>query len=254
MQLINRPKQRDWQTRIPITAEFADARENTHLKIQVEYTLGGTNYFSSTTNARGYRVSFRRVQCKDDHMESFILFGDDPMDSGYIMLEPAPRYNAKRLQYWAEKVEDVLNNLASAILGRHKAEAIAIVEGLGARSGKPLAPPPAVVKKLLTEGLKKILLTAGMDNQVAICKFFNPAGGGTWIISGMDSDGDTLWCLADLSLDCCEQGTVSLKELQETKLPMGLHIERDLYFRPAGRTLADFQQIYDMKHTLAGVS
>jgi len=259
MQLIERTAQREWMTRIPIPKEYGDKRENTHLKLQVEYAMGGQNWLSGSMNARGYRVAWRRVWCSEPttpggfSSESFMLMGDAPMDNGYLMLEPVPRYNAKRLRYWAEKVDAVLTELTTTILARDSSKAIEIVKGLGATRSAPLPPAPVVVKELLTEGLKKQLLAAGLDGQKAICKFFNPAGGGTWIISGMDSDNDTLWGLVDLGMDCCEQGTVSLKELQETRLPMGLHIERDRHFDPRGRTLSDFYKIYEEKGTLAGV-
>jgi hypothetical protein len=107
--------------------------------------------------------------------------------------------------------------------------------------------------QLLTRELVK-QLRANKDDQRAICKFFNPAGGGTWIISRLESDGDTMWCLADLGLGCCEQGTVSLEELATMELPLGLTIERDIHFEPRGRTLADFEAHYAEHGTLAGVS
>lgn len=255
MQLIERPSQRDWTTRIPIPEEFKDKRENTHLKLHVEYVMGGQNFFSDSMNARGYRISWRRVQC-GNNFESFMLTGGEPMDNGYVMLESAPRYQAKRLKVWAENVDPQLDELAKAILARDKALVLTIAHArLGAEGHAPQPPaPPPPVKELLTEKLRNLLIHTGIDSQLAVCKFFNPAGGGTWIVSGMDSDGDTLWCLVDLGMDCCEQGTVSLKELQETKLPMGLHIERDLHFEPRGRTLQDFYKIYEEKGTLTGVS
>ena len=91
---------------------------------------------------------------------------------------------------------------------------------------------------------------------LAVCKFFKPVGAGTWIVSGFDpaDDPDTLWCLADLGLGCCEEGTVSLAELQGLKLRFGLGIERDLGFNPGGRTLRDFCRLYEERGSLAGVS
>lgn len=108
--------------------------------------------------------------------------------------------------------------------------------------------------RLLTKVLEQKLRAAPFDNEVAICKFFNPCGSATWIVSSLDADGDTLWCLADLGMDCAEQGTVSLSELRGIRLPGGLGIERDISFKPRGRTLSDFYKLYEERGTLAGVS
>lgn len=108
--------------------------------------------------------------------------------------------------------------------------------------------------ELITSELKKKLRKSGLRGTKAACKFFNPTGAGTWIVSGMDKDEDTLWCLADLGMDCAEQGTVSLSELQAVRGFAGLGIERDIHFDPKGRTLVDFSKLYDERGTLAGVS
>ena len=91
---------------------------------------------------------------------------------------------------------------------------------------------------------------------LAVCKFFNPTGAGTWIVSGFDpaDDPDVLWCLADLGMDCAEEGTVSLSELASYRHFSGLGIERDIHFKPRGRTLRDFYKHYEKYGTLAGVS
>lgn len=91
---------------------------------------------------------------------------------------------------------------------------------------------------------------------VAVCKFFNPVGGGTWIVSGFDpaDDPDVLWCLADLGMGCCEEGTVSLAELVALRGFGGLGIERDITFNPKGRTLRDFYKLYETRGSLVGIS
>jgi hypothetical protein len=63
-----------------------------------------------------------------------------------------------------------------------------------------------------------------------IVKFFNPIGAGTWLAREIDVDGDTLFGLADLGFGCPELGSFSLGELASVRLPLGLGIERDLYF------------------------
>ena len=63
-----------------------------------------------------------------------------------------------------------------------------------------------------------------------VVKFFNPVGAATWLLSELDSDGDTLFGLADLGFGCPELGSVSLSEIASLTLPFDLSIERDLHF------------------------
>lgn len=42
-------------------------------------------------------------------------------------------------------------------------------------------------------------------------KLFTPAGAFTWLLYGLDEDGDTLWGVADLGMQCVEYGSISLK-------------------------------------------
>ena len=71
----------------------------------------------------------------------------------------------------------------------------------------------------------------GSDDPVPVAKFFNPAGASTWLATELAEDGDTLFGLADLGFGCPELGTFSLAELQAIRLPFGLAIERDLFFK-----------------------
>jgi hypothetical protein len=68
------------------------------------------------------------------------------------------------------------------------------------------------------------------QDPVPVLKLFNPAGPGTWLITEMAPDGDILFGLCDLDMDCVELGYVSLAEITGVRLPFGLSIERDLYF------------------------
>tara|TARA_R110000787_G_scaffold232093_1_gene339349 strand:+ start:368 stop:685 length:318 start_codon:yes stop_codon:yes gene_type:complete len=63
-------------------------------------------------------------------------------------------------------------------------------------------------------------------------KLFNPCGAGTWLLSEYDPDTRTLFGLCDLGMGSPELGYVSLDELIEIKLPLGLRIERDLHWEP----------------------
>jgi hypothetical protein len=88
--------------------------------------------------------------------------------------------------------------------------------------------------KLLTVEIKRKLLANGANrdqDHAPVCKFFNPVGSATWLISEMDPENnDWLFGLCDLGFQCPELGTVSLQELESIKLKHGLSIERDLHF------------------------
>ena len=88
--------------------------------------------------------------------------------------------------------------------------------------------------KLLTQEIKKKLpalgTTADQADPLAIVKFFNPTGIGTWWACEFDPESGIFFGKADLGFP--ELGNFSLKELQDYKGPLGLGIERDLYFIP----------------------
>ncbi|ALR19270.1 DUF2958 domain-containing protein [Sphingobium baderi] len=85
--------------------------------------------------------------------------------------------------------------------------------------------PPDIRAKLLANGAE-----CGPDH-APLLKLFNPIGAATWLASELYEDGDTLFGLADLGFGCPEMGTFSLTEIVSVRLPYGLRIERDLYFR-----------------------
>lgn len=51
---------------------------------------------------------------------------------------------------------------------------------------------PELCERLLANGRRR-----GLDH-VPVVKFFNPLGIGTWLVTELDEDGDTLFGLADL--------------------------------------------------------
>jgi hypothetical protein len=65
-----------------------------------------------------------------------------------------------------------------------------------------------------------------------VIKLFNPLGAATWVATELDEDDDTLFGLADLGFGCPELGPFSLSEIASVRLPLGLGIERDLWFDP----------------------
>ena len=88
--------------------------------------------------------------------------------------------------------------------------------------------------KLMTEEIKKKLpkLYEQEDkggDAIAYVKFFTPSSSWTWYITEFDGE-DMFFGLVDGHEK--ELGYFSLKELQSVKGPMGLLIERDLYWKP----------------------
>uniref|UniRef100_UPI0035CB8080 DUF2958 domain-containing protein n=1 Tax=uncultured Sphingomonas sp. TaxID=158754 RepID=UPI0035CB8080 len=91
---------------------------------------------------------------------------------------------------------------------------------------------------LLTAPLRARLLANGgaaarrtpRHDPVPVVKLFNPLGPATWLATELDTDGDTLFGLADLGFGCPELGCFSLHEIAALRLPFGLRIERDLSF------------------------
>lgn len=73
-----------------------------------------------------------------------------------------------------------------------------------------------------------------------VVKFFNPMGAATWLITEIDPDNhDIMFWLCDLGMQSPELGDVSIREMQEIVLPLGLKIERDYHFK-ANKTIGAY--------------
>tara|TARA_R110002096_G_scaffold430722_3_gene645005 strand:+ start:1833 stop:2210 length:378 start_codon:yes stop_codon:yes gene_type:complete len=88
--------------------------------------------------------------------------------------------------------------------------------------------------KLLTKAIERQLLKNWPDEE-GLCqpalKLFNPCGAATWLITCRNPDyPDHLFGLCDLGFGFPEMGLVSLSEIQAVRGPLGLGIERDMYF------------------------
>ena len=89
--------------------------------------------------------------------------------------------------------------------------------------------------KLLTKAQREKLIRNHAENQNAteskkhkvVVKLFNPVGIGTWYLTELNPYTEIAFGLCELAEK--EIGYVSLTELEELKLPMGLKIERDRY-------------------------
>lgn len=68
-----------------------------------------------------------------------------------------------------------------------------------------------------------------LESQVAVAKFFNPTGAGTWYLMNQDPE-DTDYCWGICHIFEWEIGSFSKSELENFKSRMGLGIERDLHF------------------------
>lgn len=85
-----------------------------------------------------------------------------------------------------------------------------------------------------------VMLQMGNDSNMARLKFFDPCGAATWYIADAelieDEDGAPydvrMFGLCDLGMGYPELGYVMLSELGSVRGPLGLGIERDIYFTP----------------------
>lgn len=91
-------------------------------------------------------------------------------------------------------------------------------------------------EKWLPLALKNLMIDEfhRKDNEkthIAIIKYFNPCGDGTWYVSEYDPENDEFFGLCVLSEP--ELGYVSNKELRSIRTPIfRLPLERDLWFHP----------------------
>lgn len=95
--------------------------------------------------------------------------------------------------------------------------------------------------KLMTKELEKKFKEFPLGSQdgkyglaKVIVKYFNPCGVGTWLITeGQRTDDGDFEMFGYCHLgddDCAELGYIRLSELENIKTPLGIGIERDLYF------------------------
>jgi len=70
------------------------------------------------------------------------------------------------------------------------------------------------------------------EKAVARWKFFNPIGAATWYICEAEDLGDDLRMFGWCDLGSPELGYVMLSELGSYDGPLGLGIERDIFFDP----------------------
>jgi len=104
--------------------------------------------------------------------------------------------------------------------------------------------------KLLTSALLKRFKQVGSQENVkdpiVICKFFNPAGAGTWFMTEYDPKTRIFFGYASIFGDHNDEwGSSSLDELESFKGQLGIGIERDRYFQetPASEVIKRYTKI-----------
>jgi hypothetical protein len=90
----------------------------------------------------------------------------------------------------------------------------------------------AQLEQLLENGRRQDEVR-GTDREIdfkPVVKLFTPDGGATWLLTELDTDGDTAFGLCDLGIGFPELGSVSLAELRTVRGKLGLPVERDRFF------------------------
>lgn len=87
-----------------------------------------------------------------------------------------------------------------------------------------------LITKELISRFKEIGEQSESENPQFIAKFFNPCGSQTWYASEYNPETNICYgYVTGMAYD--EWGTFSIDELKSLKLPFGLAIERDMYFK-----------------------
>lgn len=93
---------------------------------------------------------------------------------------------------------------------------------------------PSLYDQLLRNGrIREALDESGRATAdfIPIVKLFTPDASCTWLLTELDpEDPDIAFGLCDLGMGSPELGTVRISELESVRGPLGLAVERDLYF------------------------
>lgn len=87
------------------------------LKIEVDYYIGGMNYFSGNHNPRAYRLSFKPCNRGSNGFTESTLLGVNQKEQGYyLLIEKTNRFNAKRLAILAACIDSFVDALSDAYI------------------------------------------------------------------------------------------------------------------------------------------
>ncbi len=100
-----------------------------------------------------------------------------------------------------------------------------------------------LLTKELTSKLPFLYTQEDIDDPMVICKFFAPWANGSWY--AIEFDGKDTFFGFVVGWES-ELGYFSLSELQDFKGPLGLSIERDMYFRPC--KLSEIKKLHEGQH------
>ena len=97
-----------------------------------------------------------------------------------------------------------------------------------------------LMTKEIEERFRKVGSQEGNKDPLVIAKFFNPCGAGTWYATEYDPADRIFFGYVSLFGDHCDEwGSFSLAELEDYKGPLGIGIERDLFFTEKPISQAD---------------
>lgn len=88
-----------------------------------------------------------------------------------------------------------------------------------------------LIPNTLKATIPNLYETEKVQDKICHVKLFNPNGVGTWYIVELDKETNEAFGYVELG-GYPELGYFSLTELEIYRGPLGLGIERDLYFRP----------------------
>jgi len=88
-----------------------------------------------------------------------------------------------------------------------------------------------LTKEISLKLQKQYHLGSDLDSQIVVCKLFDPCSFWTWYLLNQDPD-DYTYLYGIVKGIALEIGSIYLPTLIEYKGPLGIGIERDLYFRP----------------------
>ena len=84
-------------------------------------------------------------------------------------------------------------------------------------------------KEIIEKAKSQYSLGSELENQMIVAKYFNPLGKGTWYLMNMDPE-DENYCWGIVDWYEIEMGSFSKSELENTKVGLGLGIEREIFF------------------------
>ena len=87
-----------------------------------------------------------------------------------------------------------------------------------------------LTKEITDKAQKQYDKGSDLEEQMIVAKFFDPMGSWKWYLMNLADDKDYAWGIVD-GFEV-EMGSFSMKELASIQLPLGLGIERDMYFEP----------------------